>query len=247
MTVHARAINILRADGLVVSLVDDTRLMTGMAACVPAVFAGGWLERAAACGVCAEGTLVEIAGVLRVDLAESTVWTGTIDDDLLTGIPAGMPAAVRDALCAGGKPAGLLGVLWGERPKNLFVQEVRAALSEGRLEALVGLGPGLTPAGDDFLTGALMVPAVRPRVALDERTLAGTTPAGRTLLAEALQGSFPAYLVAFLRSIARAHSKEDVVRAVRAACGHGETSGSDALAGFCWAVSAAGNTGRSSV
>ena len=62
---------------------------------------------------------------------------------------------LHEALVAHGKTGGLLGVLDGT-PGNPFVDTARSALSSGRHDALVGLGPGLTPAGDDFLTGALL-------------------------------------------------------------------------------------------
>jgi len=247
MTVHTRAINILRSDGLVASIVDEMASMTGMAARVPALFAGASTEPAAGCPVSAAGTQIEITGLARLELAGSQAWSGTIDDAALSRALDRTLAAVLDALCLNGKPAGLLGLLCSGSPKNLFVEKARTALSAGRLEALVGLGPGLTPAGDDFLTGALMALSPRSRIAALEEALSSTTPAGRTLLWQALRRSFPAYLVAFARSIAGAGSSGQVTEAVRAACAHGETSGSDALTGFCWAASQRARVSRSSI
>ena len=122
---------------------------------------------------------------------------------------------------------------------GLLRQQVsgRKSLEEGRPEELVGSGPGLTPAGDDFLTGAIL--ASDASVVLDrarlERVLPGTTPHGRTLLWMALQGRFPAYLVDFIDTVTGNDvSFGAISRAVQAACAHGGMSGTDALAGFCW-------------
>ena len=52
----------------------------------------------------------------------------------------------------------------------------------------------------------------------------------------ALRGSFPAHLRTFVETLARAESIRDVEDSVRAACAHGETSGTDSLTGFCWAL-----------
>ena len=112
-------------------------------------------------------------------------------------------------------------------------------LADNRPDAMVGCGPGLSPSGDDFLTGALLAFAgsalFRGKI---ERALPGTTAPGRTLLWMALQRQFPAYLVEFVDVVSAADSAGAVVAAARAACARGETSGTDALAGFCWQMMA---------
>ena len=132
-------------------------------------------------------------------------------------------------------PEAFSGCFTGSRLDNPFVAFGREMLQRDRLEALVGCGPGLTPAGDDFLTGALLASSgsALPRAKI-ERALPGTTAPGRTLLWMALNDQYPAYLVKFVGDLAAAVSTEAVTTAVRAACAHGETSGTDALAGFCW-------------
>ena len=57
--------------------------------------------------------------------------------------------------------------------------------------------------------------------------LRGTTLGGATLLGLALDGSFPSYMCEFVDGL-RVSLPRAVIRAVR----HGETSGTDALAGF---------------
>ena len=125
------------------------------------------------------------------------------------------------------------------------------------LSGLVGLGIGFTPSGDDFIMGFLAAGAVGAAGAAGVPTratscggaevdrdvvrkrLRGTTLGGATLLRLALEGSFPAYMCEFVDELRAAdHNRDDVsakaavsqavIRAVR----HGESSGTDALAGF---------------
>ena len=151
-----------------------------------------------------------------------------------------------------------------EKPQDdVFVRRAREILQSGRLEELVGLGIGLTPAGDDFLCGVLAVEVMTgseaaaihevhigrgartsdrlvDRDRLGQR-LSGTTPPGRALLSAALEGHFPAYL---LDMVARLDRPEQAHAVVDRARGHGATSGIDALSGLVWGllqVSALGN------
>jgi Protein of unknown function (DUF2877) len=236
LSIHAQAVNILCPDGLLMSLVAEMGSMTDMSACIPVLFAGGFPHDSGGRAVFRVGHQLEIAGIAKLDLAQGQVWSGTIDRESLRSMPAARVFAVRHWLLSCGNGAGLLGVLLPGRA-NPFVEKARVALLGGHAEALAGLGPGSTPAGDDFLTGALMArPALRGRDRV-EAALAGTTPAGRTLVWMALRSSFPAYLVSFVESITTAGCTGEIAEAVRAACAHGETSGTDALTGFCWAAS----------
>jgi hypothetical protein len=235
LSVHARAINVLRADGLVVSLVARVESMTAMSVCVPDFFDEPPLEGAVGRAVAGDAQRIEVAEVASLELAGSWTWKGTVDQDLLRDFSMAHIAEIRDELLLHGRAGGLQGIFITERGTDPFVEKAGKALLNKRLEDLVGLGPGLTPAGDDFLVGALMASPGGTRGLFSEAVLSGTTPAGRTLLWMALRGSFPAYLVAFAGSIVRSRSAKQISTAVRAACAHGETSGSDALAGFCWA------------
>jgi hypothetical protein len=123
------------------------------------------------------------------------------------------------------------------------------------LSPLVGCGPGFTPSGDDFLCGVLLgerlVPAAGEagtdslrrceglRVSHEDRSgirarLERTSRGGATLLWQALQGHFPGYLVDTAEGLSCPGSQEELVKVVGRAAGHGETSGSDALAGLLW-------------
>lgn len=101
---------------------------------------------------------------------------------------------------------------------------------------LIGLGIGLTPSGDDFLTGALLAECLSASTDGEDRTaidraglmdrLGGTTAAGRTLLTAALAGRFPAYLLALVD--AALTGEELTVNHLN----HGHSSATDAVCGI---------------
>jgi hypothetical protein len=226
LSAHPRALNILRADGLVVSVVADSSSMSAMGVLVPRLPAEQPGPQAA---VVMEGATLRIFPLVALDCAKAAAWEGKADRAAVLGMSFSLVAALQANLMSLGNPGGLLGVLGGEG--TVFSDRARSALESGRPEELVGLGPGLTPAGDDFLMGVMLAYPGFDCSRL-EGALQGTTPAGRTLLSMAMQGRFPAYLLQFVGTVAS--GSVDVEEAVRTACAHGETSGTDALAGFCW-------------
>jgi hypothetical protein len=110
---------------------------------------------------------------------------------------------------------------------------------EGNLEAcaapLIGLGPGLTPSGDDFLMGALAALGALHQtdihVALGRAVIAGahrTSPLSASLLRAATAGHVGENLHMMVAAIVTG----DTDAAVAAAARIGHTSGWDALAGM---------------
>ncbi len=110
--------------------------------------------------------------------------------------------------------------------------------------ALVGLGPGLTPSGDDILVGALLAAAVWPTPARE---------AIRDAIAAVVPGRTTRISAAYLDAAARGEASEawhtllavlpdpepaPVIGAARRLMAFGETSGSDMLAGFVLVVNA---------
>ena len=168
----------------------------------------------------------------------------------------GVLPAVRRALRRWGSPEGLLGAIAETTETSPFSPPAIAILAVGSdtaLADLVGLGVGLTPAGDDFLAGVLALRQLLSEGGGSELRAAlapclhRTTPAGRTLLWAALRGQFPAFLCRLLDQLTRpAGTTEPVAAAVRAAVRHGHSSGTDAVTGVVWelqrraAVAAAG-------
>ncbi|WP_344783488.1 DUF2877 domain-containing protein [Microbacterium kribbense] len=113
------------------------------------------------------------------------------------------------------------------------------------VERMLGLGPGLTPAGDDVLAGLALV-AARPgsRIALLPGAIADvlarhperTTDLSRTMLREALAGRARQSLIDLLERLCSpptADSRPDALRAAaERVLGIGHTSGTDLVSGI---------------
>lgn len=109
---------------------------------------------------------------------------------------------------------------------------------------IAGRGPGLTPSGDDLLTGIMHAITIWPRIAA---TAGG--PDIRRLFADAARPKTTRISAAYLDAAARGQACEPwhalvhslgqshaaARRAARRVLAVGETSGADALTGFCWA------------
>ena len=109
---------------------------------------------------------------------------------------------------------------------------------------LVGLGPGLTPSGDDFLVGFLA--GLWSSARSDARRLAfrnafgsglsrladGTGDVSRAYLLSAIAGNFSERLALLAVAIARAAKPPEVRAATRAALAVGATSGADGVIGL---------------
>ncbi|NEB79610.1 DUF2877 domain-containing protein, partial [Streptomyces sp. SID14478] len=107
--------------------------------------------------------------------------------------------------------------------------------------ALLGLGPGLTPAGDDFLAGLALVaalPGSAPTgfVPVLRAVLADfparTTDLSLATLAEATEGRARGELIDVLRQLAHSRPSWELHAPVRKALAVGHTSGSDTLSGI---------------
>jgi hypothetical protein len=117
-------------------------------------------------------------------------------------------------------------------------EEDLASLRSGAAQ-LAGLGGGLTPAGDDFLTGAMLWawlahPASAGYCAtLLSASITETTILSAALLQAASWGECSAPWHDMLGALAGG-SDAELERAVQGVLAHGHTSGADALAGFLW-------------
>src|SRR5262245_35634388 len=153
-----------------------------------------------------------------------------------------------------GAGLGLLGPVRGDRQSatlaaaaaplryldQLLRQDHAAAppITADAIAPLVGLGPGLTPSGDDYLGGMLVALAVIGRTHLRDRLWRALAPllAERTVdisrahLAAAAEGLGSASLHGALNAIL-AGARDDIAVAIAALARVGHTSGMDALAG----------------
>ena len=111
-----------------------------------------------------------------------------------------------------------------------------ARLQEGAAQ-LAGLGSGLTPAGDDFLTGVMLwvwLAHPTPRSlcrALVEAAAPRTTTLSAAFLRAAAQGEWSAPWHRLLSALERG-AEDELPAAVQEVLAYGATSGADALAGF---------------
>jgi len=114
-----------------------------------------------------------------------------------------------------------------------------ARLQAGAVQ-LAGLGGGLTPAGDDFLTGVMLWgwlthSAPRPLCRLlVEAAAPRTTTLSAAFLRAAARGECSAAWHTLLMALSCGSDKE-IAGTVQDVLTHGATSGADALAGFLWA------------
>lgn len=209
LSVHRRAVNLLTADGEVVTLVA-AELGNGPGAVV---------------------------------MEGAPVWPCLLDwSRAVQWVPPGPPAVIAPVLPDLQSRAGLLPLVWGAAEGALLDMAAAGAahLTEGRwaaaLRSLVGLGPGLTPAGDDLLCGyavALWRAGRRTGLhqALQQIPPSATTPLSRSLLHWAAEGLAGEHHLAWIDSVLAGRANApDLLLA------HGATSGADWAAGALLAV-----------
>ncbi len=194
-----------------------------------------------------EGTLR--AGHLAIALKGAPVWEpcpnwGALRAGL-EAIEAGLPALRAIALSHA--PTGSL--LAGKSPVHYVVlnevENLRAGwdgdiarLGEAAAH-LAGLGIGLTPAGDDFMAGAMLwARLAHPTPGPFCHTMAeAAAPRTTTLSAAFLRAAALGQCDADWHRLLAALSSEraaQIAPAVRQVMAHGATSGADMLAGFLW-------------
>lgn len=132
------------------------------------------------------------------------------------------------------------GSVWADGERTPTQDRAAGILERGRPEELVGLGEGLTPAGDDFLIGVLAAlewmgadgPRRRLTQALAGR-LDGTTTLSRAFLARAMEGEYSQPVLDLFRAL---EDPAATAQATARLCAIGHSSGSDMLGGILWAM-----------
>jgi hypothetical protein len=207
----------------------------------------------------AEGQLRFVRSGLAIDLTVAQTWSARltrISIDWTQPQVARAFALVRAHMAADTSATArdLASVLFARRIAAV-TPALRAAF--GRLDAaaacehlrrLVGLGPGLTPSGDDFIIGCLAGLAVSARgeparlhclmqiaqtLALE---LAATTRISRQHLSDAFELEFAEPLAALAAALA--NGDRDVMQRLRVALAVGAYSGRDAACGLLLALEA---------
>ncbi len=201
---------------------------------------------------------------LEVALTEAAVWEPRARPASLTPAAASRHAEILTAiLLQHESPDGLAALVDGSdatpllrraRPSAVRLAEGLAqrggALLLAGAEPLLGLGPGLTPSGDDFLAGFLgtavvaLPDAVRLLHEVGAQLLSlaetKTTLLSRAFLAHALTGALAPPIDALAAAILEGAGRESVARAAQAAAALGHTSGMDMLAGMVFALRSIG-------
>ncbi len=239
-SVFERAVNLAWHDGRLLTLQGPGPLVAPFAAALArlpragAVGAGMRVRRRADT-LALDGAILEWQGATIVDttMPEGNGGPGSALSALLTESPAEGAPGLRSTLARRARSRLAAGL--SRRDPEAF--------REGAL-ALLGLGEGLTPAGDDCLVGALAVThrfagrwlRAHPQIqASVERTAAvATTAIGREFVAHALAGHFAESLIALVT----AESTEGVSRAAARLLESGATSGTDTLCGMRLALDA---------
>ncbi len=201
---------------------------------------------------------------LAIDLAVATRWeppSPRLDTRAATTLGRGCQALAA-SLHTLGAPGGLAALLFGgTRPATTEAQLLERAVPVARALGdacarddwraaadaagdLVGLGPGLTPSGDDFVGGAFFAKALLARAGLCDRdgwataaarvgdlTATRTHPISAVLLGDLLRGEGWQPLHDLVWALARADAPA-ARGAARMLVGLGHSSGWDLLAGF---------------
>lgn len=233
-SVFERAVNLVWHDGSLVTLHGPAPLAAPFAAAIARLPQAGSLTPGTA--VRRRGSrimlgpfVLDIAGGTQVD---TTVHPTDEAPGLLASTLASMP---RPAVAPGlSSPTGR----WAQHRLASGMRRWNPqALVEGAC-ALIGLGEGLTPAGDDCLVGALAIlhrfrdpwlachPEINASITVAARV--GTTIVGRDFILHALEGAFSETILRLVTA-ATAH---DVCLAVAALAETGGTSGADTLDGM---------------
>jgi len=274
VSVYPRAVNIRCGHGLLVSVIEQAEHMTALSLHVPSYFRSQGAQTQTGARVRFEKDRLSFDGFCIV-FSQNSAWEAPVAPREVQGFSLSKTAIFREALLQQGKKGGLLGLIRPGEAQNPFVRKavepLRRILQQtadgsyiNGLSQLVGLGPGLTPSGDDFIAGLLLGERILSFLTAPEgaaqsrlsasriasvislkinkgelwRCLARTNDGGRTLLCQALLGYFPNYLISVAKSLGNAQTMGDMVGAVKQAVSYGETSGTDALVGLWFYLNA---------
>jgi hypothetical protein len=264
LSVYSSVINILHPEEYLVSLVMKESQMTVFGIKVASFFHRNDEDPRKGLGDIKPGTPVRFDGKRLVvkdnccDISDARLWKGELSFTDIKDFDLMRAALLRKSLLTEGKKGGLLGLVHPIDDNNMFVKKARELLdgvSIGSdspplvkgLSRFLGLGIGFTPSGDDFISGALLAERILSlfstrtkkcffHIEREEimKNLGKTSYAGKTLLSPALHGHFPSYLLDLSRGLARASHLDEMIKVVRGAVSHGETSGTDATVGLSW-------------
>ncbi len=205
------------------------------------------------------------AGTISVDLAEASVWNPTppsadmpewspadatsirllVEGELLAGAPDESVASLLGER-SGPRAVLLASLAYGLETIHGFLSDrVNAPCVSAAVAAhIAGLGPGLTPSGDDLLVGIMIAVTVWPGIGRGHHpgevrnVLAGAALPCTTRISGAyLDAARCGWAAEPWHDLLRALTgpPDGIRTTARRLLRIGETSGADALTGFCWA------------
>lgn len=136
--------------------------------------------------------------------------------------------------------SGVPKLRFGRQSRALPLQPLNSAKLEATVGQLVGLGSGLTPAGDDYLIGVMAAlwllerPEIPPQIT--SMAIPKTTALSAAFLQAAGQGQFVESWHGLVYAL-NSGDTETIGRAVERIAHFGASSGRDALAGFSATIS----------
>lgn len=202
-----------------------------------------------------DGRRLVVGDGLLLRLAGAAEWNGRLpaypadESTLLSNL-----RAMRGLLQREGKPGGLLGTTpsagrfamaashllrWETRRLSVALTRGDARRAQVHARAIVGLGPGLTPSGDDFLVGMLAVlnvpghPGGSHLPALGEAicgAASATNDISFAALSRAVVGAVPQPLIDLIEAVMH-RASDDLATAVRRVLQIGSSSGTDIACG----------------
>lgn len=241
---HRHACNLMAADGTLVALVNEIHGNGPFHIVVPGIH---FEQLPPTTGVRWQGTQLQLAQ-LTIDWRDAIPWDPQLPQ--LSQMPPeelsthfGMLATTQSALYSG-PPALTVSAQRGIYALRQGVITGDAKLMAQGAAMLGGLGPGLTPAGDDFLVG--MVAGIWARYRQDMRGRSWsieianaaanrTTRLSETWLAHAGKGAFGEQWHHLVRAINRCDNVT-IAQAMKTILHTGASSGADALCGFFAAI-----------
>jgi hypothetical protein len=203
--------------------------------------------------------VLRVAGGLAVDLGSARAWRGELPSVNVDRLVPEVTQAWRAAWCGlrrGRAPADQADATLNRAVERQGVRLARAARAlqadeaARLLERVIGCGPGLTPSGDDLVTGFLAglfstMGEDRGRRGFLEafcRTVAAaavfTADISRTYLSHAVAGGFAEPLVTLARQIDAGSDRSAIESATTAALRVGHTSGGAGVFGLLLGLNA---------
>ncbi|MGH2659483.1 MAG: DUF2877 domain-containing protein [Actinomycetota bacterium] len=190
------------------------------------------------------GTRVEVAtrrlrvGGIDIDLRDAAEWAGALPSPAQLASGATLLMEVASDLAS---RSALHADPFRDRAADAR-NRLRAGDLAGMVECLAGLGPGLTPAGDDALAGALFVLRVlggdeAERALVDAACMARTSVIASAFLPWAARGQALAPGHDLLKSAAY-EDRHGCLTACQALARIGGTSGAEFALGLTWALAA---------